>query len=262
MATRGFELSFLELDLIGEVLGLDVRQFPFQFPVHGEYIAERKRLAEAAERTLAEKGLINGPGFVPDVAQLVGAYAQGRLSIALMGSAGDRELYARVSTDGQFAVLVEQHGQLVAFQPIGPDSLVRPLVSLIPPMKPGPGRAVTISKSVAPPVRPVRQDDLDDMFSGGVLQAVRPDDSNSVDLGYVQEIMRRPRLGGCAFAITARGTTRRHDKTMSMSTVDTDAGRYALIPAERPDGTVDISCTPADLPRIDQALSRYVRALS
>lgn len=261
MATRGFELSLLELDLIGEVLGLDVRQFPFQFPSHGEYVTERKRLAAAAERTLDEKGLINGPRFAPEVEQLLGVYARGRLSIALLGNAGDQELYARVSTDGQFAVLVEQHDQIVSFQPIGPDALIRPLVSLIPPMKPGPGRAVTISKSAAQPVRPVRRDDLDDMFSAGVLQAVRPDDSNSVDLGYVQEIMRRPRLGGCAFAVTARGTSRRHDKTMSMSTVDTDAGRYALIPAERPDGTVDISCTPADLPRIDQALSRYVQAL-
>ncbi|HEX9337249.1 MAG TPA: ESX secretion-associated protein EspG, partial [Pseudonocardiaceae bacterium] len=57
----GFECTFLELDVIGDALQFDVRPFPFEFPVHGDLIEDRIRLIQAAERTLAAKGLITGP---------------------------------------------------------------------------------------------------------------------------------------------------------------------------------------------------------
>ena len=38
----------MELDAIGDALQLDVRPFPFQFPVHGELIDERLCITGAA----------------------------------------------------------------------------------------------------------------------------------------------------------------------------------------------------------------------
>ena len=258
MATRGFELSILELDLIGEVLGLDVRQFPFQFPYHGEQIEDRQRLAMVAQRTLEGKGLIApGARFIPDLEELVGVYARGALSLTMFGTAGDLSLYARVASDGRSAVLAQQREQVMTFTPISPEGLIRPLVSLLPPLKPGPGRSVTITRNPAAPARP-RPDD-DEGYSGRVLQRVRqPADSGAASSSYVDEIMQRPRLGSCAFTVNGRDRAGRPRKPLSMSTIDTESGRYALIPDERPDGTLDISVTPADLPRIDQALSRFV----
>jgi hypothetical protein len=253
----------LELDLVGEALNLDVRQFPFQFPFHGELIEDRQRLAEVAERTLTGKGLVVERRFSPDLEGLVGVYARGWLSLAMLGTAGERQLYARVASDGRSAVLVQQREQVLTFTPVNPEGLVRPLVSLIPPMKPGPGRSVTVSQSpAAAPPRHLRPDE-DQEYSGGVLQAVRPQqDSHGLSQGYVEEVMQKRRLGGCGFTVTARNRNGRPGKPLTMSTIDTESGRYALIPAERPDGGIDVSFTPADLPRIDQALTRYVQMLS
>ena len=262
MATRGFELSILELDLLGEALGLDVRQLPFQFPYHGELIEHRKRLAEVAERTLAGKGLVANGRFVPDLEELLGVYAQWSVSLSLLGTAGERELYARVAGDRRNAVLVQQREQTMVFTPVNPEGLVRPLVSLIPPLKPGPGRSVTISRTPAqPPARHRRGDD--EGFAGGVLQRVRPPSgSDTASQQYVDEIMQRRRLGGCGFTVTGRDRNGRPGKPLSMSTIDTESGRYALIPSEREDGTIDVSVMPADLPRIDQALTRFVEMVS
>ena len=139
-----------------------------------------------------------------------------------------------------------------------PEGLIRPLVSLLPPLKPGPGRSVTITRPPATPARHPRPDD-EDGYSGGVLQRVRPaQDSGTASQSYVDEIMQRPRLGSCAFTVNGRDRTGRPRKPLSMSTIDTESGRYALIPNERQDGTLDISVTPADLPRIDQALTRFL----
>lgn len=262
MATRGFELSILELDLIGDVLKLDVRQFPFQFPYHGELIEDRQRLAVLAHRNLDGKGLIAGARFVPDVEELVAVYARAPLSLAMFGTAADRTLYARVASDGRSAVLVAQREQTMTFTPVNPEGLVRPLVSLIPPLKPGPGRSVTISKAPAAAPRRHQRPDDEEGYGGGVLQRVRqPQDSGAASQGYVDEIMQRPRLGSFGFTVSGRDRNGRPRKPLSMSTIDTESGRYALIPSEREDGTVDVSVAPADLQRIDQALTRMVEML-
>jgi ESX secretion-associated protein EspG len=260
VATRGFELSVLELDLISEALRLDVRQFPFQFPYHGELIEDRQRLANVAQRTLEGKGLTAGNRFVPDLEELVAVYARAPLALSMFGAAGDTELYARVASDHRSAVLVQQREQTLSFTPISPEGLVRPLVSLLPPLKPGPGRSVTISKAAA--AAPRCHADDEDGYSGGVLQRVRPpQDSSAASNTYVDEIMQRKRLGSCAFTVSGRDRNGQSRAPLSMSTIDTESGRYALIPGEREDGTFDVSVTPADLPRIDQALTRFVEML-
>jgi hypothetical protein len=261
---REIELSLLELDLVGEALKLDVRQFPFTFPVHGELIEDRARFAEVAHGTLTGKGLIDGPRFASELEQLIGVFSRGVVSIVMLGTAGPRSLLARVSGDGRFVGLAEQRDQIMRFEAVNPENLVRPIVGLLPPLKPAPGRSVTISQAPAAPVgRRHRRDDDEEFFGGGVLEPARPQqDSAAASLARVEEIMQRPRLGSGYFAVTVRARNGREGKPLTVNWLDTDAGRYVAIPSERPDGTLDATYTPGDLQLLDQVLTRHVRTLT
>jgi ESX secretion-associated protein EspG len=257
--TRGFECTFLELDVIGDALELDLRLFPFQFPVHGEFVAERVRLLEAAHGTLTAKGLIEGPRFAPDVEDLLGLFARGTVAVAVLGSADGEGICARAVADQRFGVVAVQHGQAITFDPVTPASLVRATLALLPPMRPGPGSSVmvTADQPVAAGRHRVREDDMSEhqyLQSGRSGQA----SSGSRQAAVVDEIMRRPRLGSGYLTVTSRNRNGRESEPLTMSWLDTDAGRYAVLPSLGPDGRTHITYTPADLARLDQALTHLV----
>ncbi|HEX4703773.1 MAG TPA: ESX secretion-associated protein EspG [Pseudonocardiaceae bacterium] len=248
------------MDVIGDALELDVRPFPFQFPVHGELVEDRIRLIKAAERTLTAKGLIDGARFVDDVPDLLGVFARGRLAIAMLGSVDGESFYARAVTDDRMAVLATQHGQSVQFDPVTPTSMVRAILSLLPPARPGLGRSVTITTDPPTTARPATDEDL-----GGkhYLQAVRPpQDSAGTQPAMIQEIMRRPRQGSGYFSVTVRGRNARESTPLTMNWLDTDSGRYVVIPTAAADGRLHVTYTPADQVRLEQSLSRLVHTLT
>jgi hypothetical protein len=257
---RGFECSFLELDVIGDALGLDLRLFPFQFPIHGELVDERVALIEAAHTSLTAKGLIKGPRFDVDLEDLLDVYARGKVSVAMLGTVDGESICARAVSDGRSAVLALQRGQLIRFDPITPPSLVRSLLRLLPPHRPGPGRSVTITvEQQAPPRRPREED----FGAQRYLQPVRaPRDSAGTQRAMVDEIMRKPRLGSGYFTVTARGRNGRDGEPLTMNWLDTEAGRYAVIPSTGPDGRTHVTYTPADQARLDQSLNHLVRELT
>jgi hypothetical protein len=255
---RGFECTFLELDVIGEALQLDVRPFPFQFPVHGDLIEDRIRLIQVAERTLEAKGLIAGNRFVPELVETLGVFARGRLAIAMLGTIDGAGRCARAVTDDRLAVLAIQLNQRIRFEPITPPSIVRAMVGLLPPAHPGPGRSVTITVEPETPKR--RPAEVDDMAGRQYLRSGHTSgDSAAVQRGMVDEIMRRPRLGSGYFAVTVRGRNARESTPSTMNWLDTDSGRYAVVPTTAQDGRTHITYTPADLVRIEQSLSHLVR---
>jgi hypothetical protein len=259
---RGFECTFLELDVIGDALEVDVRPFPFQFPVHGELVEERIRLIEAAHRSLTAKGLIDGRRFAPDVEDLLGTFARGDIAIALVGSIDGDGLCARAVSDGRFAVLAQEHGQTIRFDPVTPPSLVRSILNLLPPAKPGPGSSVTITvEAPTPPARHrAREDDYD---AHGYLEAARPPSTSAgAQMAIANDIMRRPRSGSGYFTVTLRGRNGREGEPLTMSWLDTDAGRYAVIPSTGQDGRLHVTYTPADQPRLEQALARLVQVMT
>lgn len=256
---RGFECTFLELDAIGDALDLDLRQFPFQFPVHGEFIEERIRLLEAAHDSLTGKGLIDGPRFVPDVEDLLGLFARGTVAIAVVGSVDGEGLCARAVTDNRFGVLAVQRGQAITFDPVTPASLVRATVGLLPAARPGPGSSVMITDDQPIPAGRHRARD-EDMSDRRYLQSGRSGTggSGANQRAIVDEIMRRPRLGSGYLTVTTRNRNGRESEPMTMNWLDTDAGRYAVLPSVGPDGRTHITYTPADQARLDQSLRRLV----
>lgn len=257
----GFECTFLELDVIGDALQLDVRPFPFEFPVHGDLIEDRVRLIQAAERTLTEKGLVNGPRFADVVEDTLGVFARGRLAIAMLGTVAGEPRCARAVTDDRTAVLATQHGQAIRFDPITPPSMVRAVIGLLPPAHPGPGRSVTMTTEL--PVGARRPTPDDDLTDRGYLQESRvPGDSAGVQRAMIDEIMRRPRIGSGYFVVTVRGRHARESTPLTMNWLDTDSGRYVVIPNSAADGRTHITYTPADQARLEQSLSHLVRTLA
>src|SRR5205807_5726890 len=134
-----------------------------------------------------------------------------------------RNSCGRASSDGDRAVLALFQGQLVRFETIEPRALIRSVVGLLPPMRPGPGEPLDVSL----PGRHQRVDETDPQFAAA------------------RALLERPRLGEGYFVVddgSAIGT---------LSWLDTDAGRYAVIPA---DGYATYAA--ADLVRLDRELTR------
>jgi EspG family len=257
---RGFECSFLELDAIGDALHLDVRQFPFQFPVHGELVDERISLLKAAHGTLVAKGLIDGRRFAPELEDTITTFARSRIAIALVGSVDGDGVCARAASDGRFAVLARERDEGIHFTPIIPTALVRSILGLLPAARPGPGRSVTITVDESSNVR--HRAPEEDFAAHRYMRAVHPPSTSAqAQHAVVNDIMRRPRVGSGYFTVTARGRNGRDGDPLTMSWLDTDAGRYAVIPSTGHDGRQHITYTPADLARLEQSLSRLVELI-
>lgn len=260
---RGFECTFVELDAIGDALQVDVRPFPFQFPVHGEFVDERVRLIEQAHGSLTVKGLIDGRRFAPDLEDLVGLFARGTMAIALVGSADDDGLCARAVTNGRHGVLAVQTDRAIRFEPVTPAALVRALLGLLPPLRPGPGRSIQIADDAPISVGRHAARVEDDFADRRYLQAVRPPpDSGRAQRAIVDEIMRRPRTGSGYLTVTARNPHGRDSEPATLSWLDTDAGRYMVLPTTGPDGRLHVTYTPADLAKLDQTLTRLVQTMT
>jgi hypothetical protein len=258
----GLECSALELDLIGDALGLDVRPFPFDFPVHGDSLDERRRFVGVVRDSLAAKGLYGGGSFAPVLEQLVGLFARGRLGVALLGASGDRSLCARAVIDGPAGLVADQRGGVVRFRAVNPLSVVRELVSLLSPMRPGPGSSVTITASAATAVSASvsrhRRDD-DDFGVASYLEPVRPARrSEGAARSAAEAMLRRHRFGGGYVTVSVRGRDGREGAPSTVSWVDTDAGRYVVVPVTGADGLVRVTYSPADLPRLAHTVSNLV----
>jgi hypothetical protein len=255
----GFDCTFLELDVIGEALRLDLRPFPFQFPVHGDLIADRVRLIHAAERSLVTKGLVNGTRFADGIEQTLGLFAAGPLAISMLGTVNGEARCARAVADDRIAVLAIQRGQSIRFEPITPPALVRAVLSLLPPARPGPGQSLTITTEPPAERRPRHRQD-DELADQRYLQSGRTPAASQG--GMINDIMRRPRTGSGYFTVTVRGRNRRESEPVTMNWLDTDSGRYVVIPTTSADGRTHITYTPADQARLEQSLSHLVRTLT
>lgn len=258
---RAFELSFLELDVLGDALGLNVRPFPFtgRFPVHGELVEDRKRLVGVAAESLAAKGLVGAASFAPEVERLVGLFARGRVSVAMLGTAGQRLYCVRAAVEGSTGVIVRQRGELVLFTPVTPESLAHNVIGLIEPLKPGPGSSVVLTVPDGPATR---REDGDDFSGRSYLESVRPTrTSEGAQWAVADQVARRPRLGSGYLTVTERGRGGRESEPQTMTWVDTDVGRYAILPGRGSDGRRHVTYLPADLGRLEHNLARLVAAL-
>jgi hypothetical protein len=118
------------------------------------------------------------------------------------------------------------------------EGMARALVSQLPSAPPGPGASVTVTaergQTSLPPGQP----------TGPALTAKR--------------ILERPQRGTGDFLVAVASRPGRPAPTATLSWVDNDAGRYAIISDTGRDGRSHITYTPADQPKLDHLLTRLI----
>ncbi|MGW4213461.1 ESX secretion-associated protein EspG [Lentzea sp. NPDC004789] len=117
--------SFVELDVLGVALRLDVRQFPFSIPHFAVEAEERLRLGQAAQDALIARGLIRRDDFAPELVQTLNVYTRGRIAIAMRGVADQEQHLALAVIDDHAGVLAVQEGEALRFELTQPDSVMK-----------------------------------------------------------------------------------------------------------------------------------------
>jgi hypothetical protein len=133
MAAVALECTFVELDAVGEALGLVLRRFPFTFPHYGNGIdltAQRARVGAS----LAGRGLLRDNRFTSELLDTLTVFATGHPSVGLLGTAGDESLTALGVFGADRGVLAVRHNEAIRFDFVPNDKIVPTLIEHLPPM--------------------------------------------------------------------------------------------------------------------------------
>lgn len=133
MAVVALECTFVELDAVGEALGLTLRRFPFTFPHYGNGI-NRTALHAKVGASLAERGLMRDNRFVPELHDTLTLFGTGERSIGLLGQTGDEQLTALGVFGSDHGVIAVRQGEGIRFDLTPNDKIVPTLVEQLPPM--------------------------------------------------------------------------------------------------------------------------------
>lgn len=246
-----FTLSFAEVDLLSEAMGLDCRAYPFTIRSVGSTLEERVELAKAMFDGLRARRLARGDRLNVEVADAIRLLAGAKISIAVSGIQNGDPLLARICASGRHAVVALQDGDGLRFEMIRPTSLALSAVRLLPRMGPGPGQSVTLAEGSG--------DRGQDWEPGGFVEqnraALRGDEAQRV---VVQGILQRPRDATGAFTVSARGRLGKPIKVGEVSWFDTDTGRYLARRKRGLDGVFYVTWSPADRSRLEQVIGELV----
>jgi EspG family len=255
-----FVLSLTEADILGQLLGANIRQFPFQIPSVGRLQVDRLRIAREVFAGLGRRGLIRNGKLDPDLERAMKTMSEYGVSVAVMGTVNDREeIYARASATTESGVLARLTGANLRLELIRPTSIAVTLVGLLPKLPPGPGQSVTVNRPAPTPAAVGGgQYDHGEVFrpisrSSGVDQRLR------MAAGYLS----RPRTGTGFFAVSGRGRHGREVQGGGLTWFDTDAGRYlSLARPAGEDGSVSSTFSPADSARMIHSLGQMIESVA
>ena len=133
MAVVALECTFVELDAVGEALGLTLRRFPCTFPHYGNGI-NRAALHAQVGASLAERGLLRDNRFVPELYETLTLFGRGEPAIGLLGTAGGAELAALGVCGIDRGLVAIRRDQGIRFDSMPCEQVVPTLVALLPPM--------------------------------------------------------------------------------------------------------------------------------
>lgn len=231
-------LSIPAVDVLGDQLNLNVRQYPFEIPRLGQSPEERGRIAEQAWNELESTGLASGGQPEPEVEDALYLLCSSEVSIAAAGlldvRAGQR-LVARVVATGEVGVVGVIDGRGLNMSFLSPEELPQACANLLPEAQPGVGKEV---RAIAD-------------RSGGQV----PPDAEIEGLREVEAFTTGPkfRIGHFVVSNTERG--RRRGRLPGVTWFDNDRGRYALMGERSPEGWDVVTCGPADRAGIADRIS-------
>ncbi|MBB3049457.1 hypothetical protein FHS23_000452 [Prauserella isguenensis] len=242
---RSFSLSLVAVDILLEQYKLGRSPFPFEIPHMGTTHTQRNQVREAVYRDLETRGLARGGRFEPDAETAFEAFMRAPLIVALAGRlADDQEIYARAVSDGQFAVLVRQDGNMLTFTEVRPTNFVAELVDLLPLTKPAPGQSITVP---VPAARKPRSADGYDPFGG--VQAPRSSQTASQERAVARMFEKTMDRVGFITAFVP-GDGGRPVKLDPVMWFDNEDGRHLGTQRAAEDGQKWATYAPADNARI------------
>lgn len=254
-----FVLSLTEADILAQLLGVNIRQFPFQIPSVGRLQVDRLRIAREVFADLGRRGLIRNGKVDPELERAMNTLSDYGVAVAVMGTLNEREeLYARASATSETGVLARLTGSNLRLELIRPTALAISLVGLLPKLDAGPGQSVTVSQPAPVPATVGGGEPEQGVFRpvhrpSGVDQRVR------VAASY----LGRPRTGTGFFAVSGRDRNGREVRGGGLTWFDTDAGRYLSLsrpPGE--DGSVSSTFSPADSARMIHSLGQMIESVA
>jgi hypothetical protein len=247
-------LSFAAVDVLGEMLRLNVRPFPFEIPYMGQTDEERAHIRAGVVRDLESRGLADGRGFQPELVERLSLLAGSDVAvtaIAMLDVASERVLTARAVARGELAVLAVAQEDSLRFDSIRSTALITETVALIPRERPGRGQVVSLS---------LAESGSSDGDGDGILQSYSGG-GKSRQRSAVEAMFARPRLRVGQFAVHARDRRGRWQRGPELEWFDTDAGRYFTQSQRRGDGGDYTTFAPADSSRILHRLSELLNNL-
>ncbi len=252
---RTFTLSLAAADIVAQLLGVNIRLFPFDIPSVGQFQEDRLRIARAVFADLSGRGLVRHGGLDPDLERAMRALSDYVIAVAVMGTVEkNREIYARASATGETGVLAVKDEQSLRLELIRPTALALTLVGLLPKAQAGPGQSVTIRRP--PPAKHRAPEPGESLFDD-----VRA--TTEQQMRAATSYLTRPRTGTGFFAVSGRDRHGREVRAGGLTWLDTDAGRYLSL--SRPpdeDGGVTSTFSPADTTRLTHSLSEMIESVA
>jgi hypothetical protein len=239
-------LSIPAVDVLGEQLNLNVRQYPFEIPRVGESPEERERIVRQVWSELETAGLADSRGPQPEVEDALYLLCSSEVSIAAAGvldlRSGQR-LAARVVATGEVGVVGMIDGRGLRMDFMAPDDLPSVCVDLLPDAPPGAGE----------PARTAAQRSANGRHDPPGTQA------DAEGLRAVEAIIGRPKFRLGHYIVTSIDRRGRRGRLPGLTWFDNDNGRYVLLGERSADGPDALTCFPADKPRIAEQISSMLQ---
>ncbi|PSL55015.1 ESAT-6 protein secretion system EspG family protein [Saccharothrix carnea] len=263
MSVFSFALSFAAADMLWEDLKLGSRPYPFEFPYLGQTVDERRGIRNAVYRDLESRGLANRGRVAPEVEEALTLLIRFDYSLNAVASLDarnvERQLLARGGASGETAALAVMDDRQIKVDLMRAPALLRTVVDLVPPSRPGPGQSITVPMPTSAPPPPPRRDD--DFGSATFTQAMAPRSSASTQVRALEAVFERPRLRAGQFGVTVRGRHGREQRAPQVAWFDNDQGRYMSQTREGQDGRKWLTHAPADNARIAAQLAQELNGL-
>jgi EspG family len=244
-----FSLSLAATDILLEHHKLGRAPQPFEVPHIGTTFEQRSQVRNAVFRDLESRGLMSRGRLDADAELALQTFVQAPVAITAVAQLEkDKQLFARATSTGQYAVVVRQDENLLVFEELRPTALVPGIVDLLPRTPAAAGQSVTVAK----PAKKRRQASEDgyDPF-GGVS---RPRSTAPSQMRMVERIFQKPRLRIGQFTSFVLGREGRSMPLTPTAWFDTEEGRYFVTSRDAEDGQSWITYAPADNARITHHL--------
>ena len=245
---HSFSLSLAAVDILLEQLGLGRAPTPFEVPHVGTTVEQRAMIRDAVVRDLTGRGLWSRGRLDPDAELALATFVRGSVTINAAAELGDRHLFARVASDGQFAVLARQQDNLIVFEEVRPTGIVPAIVDLLPLTPAAPGQSVTITRPAEQP-RHQRRDDVYDPFAGFTGPRAHCGGAGGPQLRMIERVFQEPKKRIGQFTAQTRAGA-----LPPLAWFDTPSGRWLMSSRAAADGQRWITYAPADNARLAQQL--------